>query len=360
MYHSFTVSNFRCFRELTITDIERVNLIAGLNNVGKSALLEALFIHCGAYNPELTLRLQGFRGIETMKVELRGDIETPWDSLFSGFDTSKRVELVGEDPATGRRLLRLTVVRQPEELSKIGEFIQHDPDKPATIPLSSEGAHVLELEYQEPKRHGRYHTIFDQRGVRTTPIPPPPPFPAFHLSARGRIPLAEDAERFGKLEILRKQDVLLKALQVIEPRLQRLAVVVAAGVPMLHGDVGLARLVPLPFIGDGMGRLASLVVAVGNAPNGVVLVDEVENGLHHSILPKVWRAIGEVARDFNTQVFATTHSLECIVAAHNAFAEGGLYDFRLHRLERRNEIIHAVTYDEETLAAAIETGLEVR
>jgi hypothetical protein len=202
--------------------------------------------------------------------------------------------------------------------------------------------------------------ILDQKGVRSEPIPPPPPFPAFFLAARVRIPPAEDAERFGKLEILGQQDALLKALQVIEAQLRRLAVVVAGGVPMIHGDIGLGRLVPLPVMGEGMARLASLVLAIGNAPNGVVLVDEIENGLHHSILPKVWRAIGEVARQFNTQVFATTHSLECIVAAHRAFSESERYDFRLHRLERVHETIHAVTYDPETLEAAIETGLEVR
>ena len=60
------------------------------------------------------------------------------------------------------------------------------------------------------------------------------------------------------------------------------------------------------------------------------------------------------------QVFATTHSLECIVAAHRAFSDSEHEDFRLHRLERVNEAIHAVTYDRETLEAAIETGLEVR
>jgi len=113
-------------------------------------------------------------------------------------------------------------------------------------------------------------------------------------------------------------------------------------------------------MGGGMERLASLVLVIGTIPNGVVLVDEVESGLHYSILPKVWRAIGEVARQFNTQVFATTHSLECIVAAHRAFSESERYDFRLHRLDRDKESISAVTYDQETLEAAIETGLEVR
>ncbi len=360
MYQSFKVSNFRCFRELTIADLERVNLIAGVNNVGKTALLEALFLHCGAYNPDLTLRLNAFRGIDVMKVEFLPWAESPWDSLFSEFDTSQRVELVGENKATGRRLLRLKVIRQPEELAKIRQFIEHAPDTPEDVPLSLEVAPVLELEYEEKGYRGKYHMIFEKKGPRTSPIPKPPPFPAFFQAARVRTPLAVDAERFGKLEIIGQQDALLKALQIIEPRLRRLAVVVSSGVPILHGDIGLGRLAPLPVMGEGMVRLASLVLHIGNASNGVVLVDEIENGLHHSILTNVWRAIGEVAREFNTQVFATTHSRECIVEAHEAFAKSECYDFRLHRLERIRGTIHAVTYDREALAAAIEAGLEVR
>ena len=369
MYQSFEVSNYRCFSKLTLAELERVNLVAGVNNVGKTALLEALFVHCGAYNPALALRVNAFRGIETVKIELGRWVETPWDSLFHQFDITKTIELAGENTVTGQRSLRLRVLREPSELARVAQFVNYGPDEAQKVLGSdesqkvldtSEMAKVLQLEYQEKGRHDSYYMIFDRKGVRTEPIPPPPPFPAFFLAARVRIPLAEDAERFGKLEIIGQQDVLLKALQVIEPRLRRLAVVVAGGAPMVHGDIGLGRLVPLPVMGEGMARLASLVLTIGNTPNGVVLVDEIENGLHHSILPKVWRAIGEVARQFNTQVFTTTHSLECIVAAHGAFSESERYDFRLHRLERVNETIRAVTYDQETLEAAMETGLEVR
>jgi hypothetical protein len=360
MYQSFWVRNFRCFEDLSLSDLARVNLIAGENNMGKTSLLEALFLHCGAYNPALTMRLNSFRGIELVKVEFGRWVETPWDSLFGGFDTSKTAEFVGENDATGRRIVQLRVARKPEEFVRISQSIQHGPMGSESAPLSSETVQVLELEYQEGTRSGRYYLIFDQKGIRSDPIPPSPPFPAFFLAARVRIPLAEDAERFGKLETIGQQDVLLKALQVIEPRLQRLAVVVVAGMPMIHGDIGIGRLVPIPLMGDGMARLASLVLAVSNAVNGVVLLDEIENGLHHSILTDVWRAIGEVARRFRAQVFATTHSLECIVGAHRAHAKNDTYDFRLHRLERTKEAIRAVTYDREALAAAVETGLEVR
>jgi len=361
MYQSFEIRNFRCFGELTISNLEKVNLVAGVNNVGKTALLEALFFHCGAYNPGLAVKIDAFRGIDLIKVEIPKKVQTPWDSLFSGFDSSMRVELIGKNDLTGLRVIRLKLIHQPQELAKIARFVEHGPEKSQIISLSMEAAQVLELEYEEQGKHGEHYLILDQKGLRTDPLfPPPPPFPAFFLAARFRIPPTEEAELFGKLEIIGQQEVLLNPLRVIEPRLQRLAVVVTRGVPMLHGDIGLDRLVPLPVMGEGMDRLASLILHIGNAPNGIVLIDEMENGLHHSILSKVWRAIGEVARQFNTQVFATTHSLECIMAAHKAFTESEHYDFRLHRLERAKETIQAVTYDQETLEAAIETGLEVR
>jgi hypothetical protein len=360
MYQSFKVTNFRCFRELTIPNIERVNLIAGINNVGKTALLEALFIHSGAYNPELTMRINAFRGIEIVKVELGGVVETPWDSLFNKFDIRKTVEFVGDYKAAGRRILQLRVVRQPEELAKIDQYILHSPNEPESIRLSSEAAHVLELQCKEGEKLHKHYMIFDPKGIRVKPIPSPPPYKGIFLPAQIPLPGREDAERFGKLEITKQQDVVLKALQVIEPRLHRLAVVAVGDMSIIHGDVGLERLVPLPVMGGGMIRLARLVLAIGDAQNGVVLVDEIENGFHHSILPKIWRAIAEVARKFNTQVFATTHSLECIVAAHRAFVESGIYDFRLHRLESVKDTIRAITYDQQTLEAAIETGLEVR
>jgi predicted ATPase len=168
MYQSFKISNFRCFRETTLNSLERVNLIAGMNNVGKTALLEALFLHSGAYNPELTLRLNAFRGIEQVKLEFGRWVETPWDSLFSQFDTSKILELAGENEQTGHRILRLRVIRQPEELVRIGQSIQHSSDKSGGIPsFSSEMAQVLELECTEGEQRRKYYMILDQKGVRS-------------------------------------------------------------------------------------------------------------------------------------------------------------------------------------------------
>ena len=133
MYKSFEIKNFRCFRDLKVTEFERVNLIAGMNDVGKTTLLEALFIHAGPFNPELAIRVNIFRGIERLHIEVGKYGEGPWDSLFSNFKIDTEVEFIGELENIGKRLTKLIVVQKPEELNKISQFLQVNPDDISNI-----------------------------------------------------------------------------------------------------------------------------------------------------------------------------------------------------------------------------------
>ena len=149
----------------------------------------------------------------------------------------------------------------------------------------------------------------------------------------------------------------MEALQVIEPRLQSIEDNSSSGAPMIWGDIGLPELIPLSAMGEGMTRIARLVLAISATPDGVILVDEIENGLHHSVLPKVWKVVDTAAKQFNTQVFATTHSFECIEAAHEALGADG---FLLHRLEASGTENRCVTYEPEAISAAMRHYMEVR
>ena len=104
-----------------------------------------------------------------------------------------------------------------------------------------------------------------------------------------------------------------------------------------------------------MTHITRIVLAAASVPDGVVLVDEIENGLHHSVLSDVWRVIATVAEQFNVQIFATTHSCECVEAAHEALGAGG---FRLHRLEVVDGATRCVTYGHDAMDGAIRHNLE--
>ena len=129
---------------------------------------------------------------------------------------------------------------------------------------------------------------------------------------------------------------------------------------MVYADVGLSRPVPMGSLGDGICRLLSMALAFHEARNGVILVDEIENGLHHSKLKGLWQHVFRLAHAFDVQVFATTHSYECIVAANNALTETESSDLHLHRLFRKRDQFRAVTYTGAMLDTNIEYFWELR
>ena len=361
MYTSFTVRNFRCFRELEMKDLARVNLIAGKNNVGKTALLEALFIHCGRTRAELLLSVDGHRGIESFRALVPQDTSAAWSTVFHSFATEEPIELAGQDEHGGVSTVAIRELRAPQGLARVAELLPAQGNGPPRAASTTAAGPVLELTSVPPCGDGTTHyLVVGPDGVRQHPPPSPVPSMAYYLAARTQIPLSEDAERFKAFAAERKTQELVKTLQVVDPRLQHLELLPHGGVYMIHADLGIGRLVPLAVAGDGLRRLASFVLTIANAPGGVLLVDEIENGFHHSILRNVWRVIAEAAQRFDTQVFAPTHSWECIVAAHEAFSEALEYDVRVHRLERIGEEIKDVVYDQRTMAAALDSGFEVR
>ena len=167
----------------------------------------------------------------------------------------------------------------------------------------------------------------------------------------------EDAVRLGQLRRQKLGAGFVDALRVIEPRLQHAEDNASSGVPMIHVDIGLPELVPLPVMGAGMTHLARIILAVTSVRGGVVLVDEIENGLYHSVLPEVWRVVGEAAERSDVQMFATTHSFECIEAAREALGGDG---FRLHRIEAGESGARCVTYEPDEVDTAIRHVMELR
>ncbi len=356
MFQSFTIKNFRCFHDITIAPLERVNIIAGMNNVGKTALLEALFLHLAPNNPELPLRVHVFRGINQFAL----DAKEIWSWLFYGKKTNEAIELISLDEAGKRCSLQLRLEESQE--ARPNHTADNNTDSPEIIGSLSLISPTPDLILKYKDSNGQTHTsraITSDEGInfkraQLSWIPN-----AISLSTRARNP-KEDSERFSKLDAKGRQSEILTTMQILEPRLKRLAILVRGGAPMVNGDIGIGELVPLPLMGEGIVRLLSIVLAIADASGGTVLIDEIENGLHYSVMTNVWKAIAMAARQSNTQVFATTHSWECIHAANEAFATEGVYDFRLHRLDRIDDKVGLISYDQEMLSTAIATDLEVR
>lgn len=361
MYTNFRIQNFRGFKDLELKDLARVNLIAGKNNAGKTSILEALFLLMNPVNAELFYRINAIRGRRRIEIDSQDVSSTPMDNLFNNFKTENPINLFG--------------VSDTDESYEYEIAVQFDADEYETETvyaenINQEAAGSIESQTNLPIRvtdmkNGKVYfprAIFEQNGIRYVIPNIQQRHPSYYFPTIVREGFDTLAKRYTKLVKESKQDLVLKAMQTIEPNITSMQILYENGEPLLTADVGIGKPMPLIYMGEGVVRLLQFILAIGNAENGIVLIDEVENGFHYSIMSDIWRRISETAEIFNTQIIATTHSLEMIRSAQQAFANTGEDDFRYYRIDRHHETDDplAVKYTQKTMDAAMEMGYEVR
>ena len=123
---------------------------------------------------------------------------------------------------------------------------------------------------------------------------------------------------------------------------------------------GSSEPITLRSMGDGMVRLFHLALALVNSKGGMLLVDEIENGIHYSVHEDLWKLVFKTAKDLDIQVFATTHSWDCIEAFQRAACEDVSSEGYLIRLGWKRDKVVATVYDENDLAVVTRDQIEVR
>ena len=370
MFQNLEIRNFRLFENLKIERLGQVNLVGGRNNSGKTTLLEALFLLCGMANPELVLRIVGLRGLNDLATPI-AIRETLLKPLFYKLNSNQAIEISGQHDSLDSMRLKVTVeverkntVTLPLKGHQTDTAVM-DPQGPIRIPSSTlldsrDNAEFNDLHLNYVHKSGEVssegHLHIESNGMQINRPSNENPFPAIFVSSRCGSSV-EDATRLGELRRRKQGDLLVNALKIMEPRLKAIEENSVAGYPMIWGDIGLSELVPLSMMGEGMTRVARLLLAIYTVTDGVVMVDEIENGIHYSSAQKVWSAIADAAERARVQVFATTHSFECIEAAHKALGDKLMF----HRIEEDREgKSHCVTLDAEGVASVIHHGFEVR
>lgn len=350
MLESLEIKNFRILGDLNIEKLARINLFAGRNNSGKTTLLEALFLMSGFGNPHIGVNSNVTRGgfPEPVPPDVIRDVF--WKPMFSTLDMERNIEITGCHRQHGSLRLRIS-----REYPYVNELPLQGPDKTTSVSTPFNDL-ALTFSFEKNSRANVKQIRLMNQGIQADPPDTEMLFPAIFLSSRNIIP-REEAMRLGQLRKRKQGDLILDSLRAVEPRLKSVEDNSASGHPMIWGDIGLPELVPLQVLGEGMTRVARLVLAISAAENGIALVDEIETGLHYSVLSKVWKAIDKASRKFNTQIFATTHSFECAEAFCGALDPNS---FLFHRLEVDGTGSRCVTYESEEIDAAIRHDFEVR
>jgi AAA15 family ATPase/GTPase len=354
MYQSVSLNNFRCFSDFNIEPLGQINLIIGSNSVGKTALLEAIFLLASESNVHSIQKLSDIRFLSHYKGDENQFSKWFWTPLFHKLDTNSEITIQAQAKNNSKCQLKLRVLSQ-----NTARIPLHENDSFNRSLFSKE----LQIEYIDFESDKRVSRMFLENGViRIEPLLSSSSMPFYFLSShRGQTQIfEEDARLFGEIIVRQEPYDLLSALKIVVPKLKRLTPIPHANGGVIYGDIGLEQMLPLPLLGEGLSHLMTIMLRIASTQNGILLIDEIENGLHYSTLTSAWAAIAKAAQDFGVQIFATTHSWECIRAAHEAFMQNDVYDFRLHRLEKVNDEIKAITYDQDAIDTSIEMNWEMR
>lgn len=362
MYKSVRIQNFRGFDKLSVSDLTRVNIVVGANNVGKTAVLEAIALLGSVGQAEVADYLNFARALPR---PYRGS-RTVFNSLFHQFDVAEAawVEAVNHSGSTDRVEIEATVPEGSSYPTENGD-VEHPPNEQEELPPERE---LLRLRWRigdiavagsvhlVPRRMSSgtvtnrvdFRSETDSRWPRATFLP-----------TRTRGAADDPAEQFTELVQSGHEETLVRALRLIDARIVGAGLLLYEGETMVHADVGSKRKMPLGLLGDGAARMCTIAMSIGSAAGGLAAIDELDTGIYYAALPDAWKLVGAAAREFGTQVFATTHSYECMTAAYEAFADHP-EDFSMHRLERVNGEIVCKSFGHRLLGNALQMGLEVR
>lgn len=350
MITSIEIESFRCFKKLRVDGLARVNLIVGANNSGKTVLLEAIEEVLSNERSFALFRSSRERGESRVRQEEgRGQLNPELDlrHWFHGHRLAPGVMFSLR--ATGNRAL--SVLRTIQAVPPDAPSPSFVPDGLQLVTERS-GAHSRSLPLSEDGWLPVASPAPDLAGLRL--LPPV----GFVTTAR---PDPRELARLWTRVVLTPGEAhTVEALRLVEPAIDRIAI--------SESDRAIAQVllrgadepVPLGTLGEGVSRILTLALHLVLTQGGYLLLDEIENGLHWSVMPKVWRFLVETALARDVQVFATTHSkdwLEGLADLHRADPELAAH-VAVHRLEAGRET--SVRFDASRIAEYVEMELEAR
>lgn len=350
-----TIRGFRGIDQLKVPRLGRVTLLAGKNGVGKTTVLEAVRVFAARGRFSVLFELLKNRKEIDVKADEYGHWASEIDSasLFYGRNTYKPPSIeIG--PKADR--LCIDIVSLEEEIPTLMSIV--DP------------VHGLSVRFRD-KRQIRWNLSENNPLLfqRHQPLPendkPDSEIQCEHLGPE--IPSERDiARNWDSVALTSDEARAVQALNLTLGHEVLGVAVVGDGEPPGSRRRTVVRLkqqdrpVPLRSLGDGAVRLFGTALSLTTSGGGFLLIDEAENGIHHTVQHAFWAMMLQMAHANDVQVIATTHSWDCVRGFAYAAADDEDADGLLLRLDRNETGLRAVGYSKEGLLAAAEQGIEVR
>jgi AAA15 family ATPase/GTPase len=355
MLKSLKIENFRCFPSFEMGQLGKLNLIVGTNNSGKTSILEALQL---LLNTPFTFDFEVLAGIITDRSEyIINDEDQDRNLVVHHLFYNHYIDIDSKFTISGKsfddKQLELIVSIKNKKIDIDQESLclcvkRLISSMAVETPFKLSSAGMLSLKILRSATNNLNHSKSNIQFVNSS-----------SLTAEKALDLFED------IVLTPEEELVIQALQIIEPQVKRIAPLIGKnGYRGSRGSFVVQtnenQRIPIGSMGDGMWRILGLALAIVNAKDGVLLVDEIDTGLHFTVMADMWKMLWETAKRLNVQIFATTHSNDCwqsladIANAENPSEDG----ITIHRVEKGKP--NSIVFTERQIAIAAERHIEVR
>jgi ABC-type branched-subunit amino acid transport system ATPase component len=373
MISSLLITGYRGFEHFEIPDLGRINLLVGTNNSGKTSVLEVVSILESAGDLSRLWNILWKRGERTVRtlppleknLAPRPIAEVDVGHIFYGHEihpgTRLSITAKNESP---QKYLELEIIELSVDEKIDPQFVEDSDDNP----LPRMALHMTGNPSPTVPLIALSRNYGISSGQLRRPNKRPQPKRPVQFITTESSSVEEVMAAWNTVSLKPEEKLVLQALQALDSNIQGIAL--QARTPQQYWGQGnrggfmvklksVEQPVPIGSMGDGIWRMLALSIAIAQSKGGTLLVDEIDTGLHYTVMSKMWNLIYSAAKEFNVQVFATTHSYDCVYSLAQICEDADAHEkITVQRIEANKQ--QSVPYDQEEISVAAAREIEVR
>lgn len=359
------IQHFRGIKNCTINDLgKHINLFVGKNNCGKTSVLDTIYLLTGMSNADLIRRINLFREYKL------SDFSDFAEMNFYNLDISKSINLsCSETNEINRELTISPVLDDGFTETKLGSISNQSERKIKELEFkftqrkggqkNTEYASITMVNINSEETYDKQQDSNKQQIRVLKPISYKESILSVYLNSKYSLSVAINS--LSTIIENKQKDIIIDSLNRIDNKITDIAIIRNN----VLVDVGLDKLIPLEVLGDGTRKLLAIITSLYQCRDGILLIDEIDNGLHYSSMSILWDTILYTAKAFNVQVFATTHNIDSLKALKTVLESENFLEEQnttiCYRLRHGSEDeLTAFRYDFESFEYAINMDHEIR
>ena len=366
MLKSIKITGYRGFSEFEMSNLGRVNLLVGKNNSGKTSALEGLYLLASRGSPYSVWNVLWRRGERLADRNPENYPQTAVCHLFHGHEApvGSKFSFVAQNETPSRQLTfsigEIADGQRQKELTRSGIPV------PVRVGLHIKGTPPPVVDMIPLSRAGGMSS--DNLDARRRPqsVPTDDEMPTRFITTESAS--SEDLVTvWDRITLTPYEERVHAAIRLLEPDIERIAPL-SSRTPYYPAERGgfllkmknIKTPIPIGSMGDGMWRILTMSISLAQCKDGVLLIDEIDTGLHYSVMTDMWKLIYGAAVELNVQVFASTHSDDCFRSLAEFCYEdsNAAQDVTLQRIEKGKK--KSIPYSAKEIEISVSKQIEVR